>query len=481
MRLPLAGLSLLQCGFIPFLAVSGVILVRLLLIRSLLSCFFFIFASPVFAGQPVDIYRAQALVKSQAEGERKAAARATFGELVVRVSGQRNALDNPVIRAAMPKAQNYLFGFSYKSTNEKLVEGERSFTALSLQLDYEPKAIGQLLRDAQLPLWPAQRPNVLVWLVFKDQRGLHQVPNEGDARSLETASAYRGLPLVFARQDGGGDLAITAEDLWALNHQKILAASASYNSDAVLVVRYTPSSMGPIPPAIVTDPLAPASESNPDAESIVDSIAQNDAPSLPEPAQGPWQGEWLLLHGNEQKTFVDETPIVGGLFNSVIDQVADYFAHQYAIMPTNNGPQQIVLQIGNIKSFAAFKQVQAYLEGLALVERMEVASVNANGIQVRLTTEADTRLLINTLALDRRLELVQPDALSVTEPSTSEGDAVADAMDAEALADLTRALASEQLPEQGVEDVAMVDAPGPVPVNLSAGTVQDPLVYLWQN
>lgn len=469
---------------------SGVNLVRLSLIRFLLSSLCFICVTPAHAGQQVDIYRAQALVKSQAEAERNAAARATFGELMVRVSGQRNALDNPVVRAAMPKAQNYLFGFSYKSSNEKLIEGGRNFTALALQLDYEPQAIGQLLRDAQLPLWPAQRPTLLVWLVFKDSRSLHLVPEVIDFQAINGAAAYRGLPLMFPKHDVEDSLSITAVDLWAVNQEKIKAASARYNADAVLLGRYMPSSMGPIPPAVVIDPLATADytavtlSSSAVAVSSTASTASSVEGALDavpaEPVQGPWQGEWLLLHGENQTTFADETPEVKGLFNNVIEHVADYFAKQYAIVPTNQGAQQIVLRVGNVTSFAAFKEVQSYLEGLALVQRMEVVTVNAEGVAVRLTTEADTRLLINTLALGRRLVLAQPAAMGVTQSESSQGNALPEGIDAEAMADFERALASEQAPTDNPVDVANTDEVQPGAAIVSAGTLQDPLIYVWQ-
>lgn len=484
---------------------SGVNLVRLSLIRILLSSLCFAVVSPVFAGQQVDIYRAQALVKSQAETERNAASRATFGELIVRVSGQRNALDNPVVRAAMPKAQNYLFGFSYKSSNEKLVEGSRSFTALALQLNYEPQAIGQLLRDAHLPLWPAQRPTLLVWLVFKDHRGLHLVPEVIDFHAINSFAAYRGLPLVFPKHDMEDKFSITAEDLWALDQEKIKTASVRYKADAILVGRYAPSSLGPIPTAIVVDPLAinePGSASSSLssmsslASSSIDSGSLNLEAPAAEPAQGPWQGDWLLIHGDTQATFADETPEVKGLFNSAIDYAADYFANQYAIMPTNQGPQQIVLRIGNVTSFAAFKQMQAYLEELALVQRMEVITVNPEGVVVRLTTDADARLLANTLALGRRLMLQQSESVDAADQTPWVQDSVQSGeIDADAMADLERAMANEQQSNEvqpgGVADPVeyadldvasqMAATDGAVEQAVStAGTMQDPLIYVWQ-
>lgn len=468
---------------------------RLSLLRGVFAavCGLLLVSAAVQAGQQVDIYRAQALVKSQAEGERNAAARATFGELMVRVSGQRNALDNPVIRAAIPNAQNYLFGFSYKSSSEKLVEGSRRYTALALQLDYEPQAIGQLLREAQLPLWPAQRPSLLVWLVVKDDQGLRWVSASDDLSPMTRFAAYRGLPLVFPKQDARDQAVLTPEDLWALDQEKILAASARYKADAILIGRYTPTQLGPIPPAVepgLTDEeaLEENSVAAAPARAPQDALEVSEALPAAEPMVGPWLGDWLLLHQEDQQSFADETPEVKGLFQLAIDRAADYFAGHYAIVPTAAGPQSVVLKIGNVTSFAAFKNLQAYLEELALVQRMEVLSVTAQGVLVRLTTDADPRLVNNTLALGRRMTLVAPpDETSLEQPASQDAALPAD-IDADALADLERALASELALDGGIDADQVTDEDATAVVGdeqtslarIAAGTTQDPLVYLWQ-
>lgn len=451
-------------------------------------------AGGVNAGQKVDIYKADVLVKNQAEAERNAAARASFGELVVRVSGQRSALDHPVIRQALPKAQNYLFGFTYKSTTEKITEGDKSFPALALQLTYEPRAIDQLLREARLPLWPAVRPKVLVWLVYKDATGLHQVPQALDVQAMNAQAGYRGLPLAYPKLDLEDSLSVTAEDVWAVDLAKVKAASLRYKADAVLVGRYTPTSLGPIPApvamrpaALDAEPFADAEPASTDISSAITLPVATETVDNTAPASGPWIGDWQLIHGDNQQSFADETPEVAGLFASAIDRAADYFANQYAITPSNQGPTSIVLHIGNIASFGAFKQVQRYLDELAMVQRAEVISVNAEGLLVRLITEGDVKLLMSTLALGRRLAPIQSESLEASgvrggvageSGSLDTQDPTASGIDAEAMAELEQALASEQMP--GANGEAMTATAAADTSALHAGTLEDPLMYVWQ-
>lgn len=473
---------------------QGLALVHSLLFRMLLLSALPL-AMVANAGQKVDIYRADVLVKTQAEAERNAAARTSFGELLVRVSGQRSALENTVIRQALPKAQNYLFGFTYKSTTERIIEGDKSFPALALQLNYEPQAVEQLLREAQLPLWPATRPKVLVWLVYKDAAGLHQVPQVVELQAMGAQANYRGLPLVLPKLDLEDSLSLTAEDLWAVDVEKIKAASLRYKADAILIGRYVPTSLGQIP-AVVAAGVAPA-----DAVAVQDGdLVSTDSQVAPPPTAdsslvsapvlGPWLGDWQLLLGENQHSFSDETPDVTGLFTSAIDRTADYIANHYAIMPTNLGPQVISIRVGNITSFGAFKQVQRYLEDLAMVQRMEVVTVNADGLLIRLTTEGDIKLLMSTLALGRRLAPLQSESLAepgvqavvpsqpVVAPVVAEPSAAGDpTIDAEAMAELDQALANEQLANTELANSTGVTVPA---TPSHAGTLEDPLLYVWQ-
>lgn len=447
------------------------------------------------AGQLVNVYRAEALVKSQTEAERNAAARATFGQVIVRVSGQRSALDHPAVKQAINNAQNYLFGFTYQSSNQKITDKGKVVPAVKLQLNYSPEAIDQLLRKSQLPLWPAQRPKILVWLVAQDQTGLRLVPEPQALQALQTQAAYRGLPIIIPTRDMEDSVSLGAEDLWTLDVAKIQDASVRYKADAILVGRYTPYLMGPIPAAVDPDVVQPDTvEISPEPHTPtveITDLSQSDteAGAIAQP-QGPWVGKWHLLQGASRQIFADETPEVAGLFESAIDQAADYFAAQYAIVPTNQGPQIIVLRIGNISDFGDFKRAQRYLRELPMVRRMEVLRVNSDSLLIALTTEGDLKLLTSTLALGTKLSPVASETMPVFESDVGQADieqsaainsAAIDASNVEELdpvivAELEAALAAEQ----GIRLPAPAQQARSFAVPANAGTNEDPLLYQWQ-
>jgi len=451
---------------------------------------FALLANVAHAGQLVNVYRAEVLVKTQAEAERNEAARATLGQVIVRVSGQLSALDNPIVQSAVKKAQNYLFGFTYQSSNQKITEDGKVYPAVSLQLNYSPQAIEHLLRQAQLPIWPAQRPKVLVWLVAKDQAGLHLVPEPTALAALQAQAIYRGLPVITPKMDLEDSLSLTGDDLWQLNLEKIRAASLRYKVDAVLIGRYTPYAMGPIP-------LANAGEVDPQeididiemASSAAASASNAAATTVEEvaPPQGPWIGDWQLLQGDALQAFNNETPEVAGLFEFAVDRAADYFAAQYAIMPSNQGPQTIVLNVANVGDFGAFKQVQAYLQGLAMVRHLELLRVNSDSLLVAITTEGDVRLLMSTLALGKKLVPIASESMPVLQSVVAQPDASIQAnsdaqqhaaIDTSVAAELDAALAAEQ--GVAVEAEGTVETAPVVATPAHAGTNDDPLLYVWQ-
>lgn len=364
------------------------------------------------SGQTLDIYKATALVKNQSEAERNRAARETLGEVAVRVSGQLAALDHPEVRGAIGRAQNYLIGFSYNSTQATLTEGDQVFPAMELQLSYSPQAIEQLLRKAQLPLWPAQRPSVLVWPVVRDTQGLRLELSPEVLEPLRQRAQYRGVPLVFPKGDTQDYVVLSVSDAWRFNLEQIHSASMRYKADAILVARLTPSSIGTIPAASYEQPKEPLGAFRmPNAQSPQASDKPSSVEGAPL-AEGPWLGDWQLLRGDSHRGYASETPELGGLLMQIADDMADEFARQYAFTTNNLGPQTFYLQLGRIGDFGSFKKSQAYLGGLAMVKKMEVVKVDAAGLLVGLTIEGDLKLLVTTLALGKKLQPVDPAAVA---------------------------------------------------------------------
>lgn len=329
---------------------------------SLLLCVSLCLSLGAQAEQPVDLYRVEVLVASQSSGERERAAREAFRELVVRVSGDRSALEQPSVEEAASRAQDFVYEFNYASSQETLMRDGQELPASRLVLKFSPVAIERLLRRAELAFWPAVRPSVLVWLVARDrEEGLHRVTDPELRAELRSRAKARGLPLILPLDDLEDRLALSARLVWAWDEESVRKASERYAPDAILIGRYSPTSAGGL------------------------------------------RSDWQLYHNLGDPSFDLQAQEPEQLMAAAIDQVADYFAKRYAIVPREEGPGEIVMQVSGVRSFGDYKAVERYLENLAMVRRLEFVSLDRERLMLRLVTDGELASLLSAFERDTSL------------------------------------------------------------------------------
>jgi len=193
------------------LSVAQRILVRqiLVLFWSLAACGW------AWAQQPADVYRVEVPVANQSDAEREAAAKATLGEVLVRVTGDSSVILHPMVRDAINDAPNYLAKFSY--TSEK-----------SLVLNYSPQAIKTLLQKAQVLASSIGQLEIKV-VGVKDFAAFKQVQ-----AYLKTVAVVRRAELVSVNNDSmlfnltvDGDAALLKTTLAVTNRLQPLDDTAS--------------------------------------------------------------------------------------------------------------------------------------------------------------------------------------------------------------------------------------------------------------
>ncbi|MCP8898109.1 DUF2066 domain-containing protein [Gilvimarinus xylanilyticus] len=324
--------------------------------------FFFVllllFGGAVQAEQKVDLYSANELVKSQSLAQREAAAKHALERVLVRVSGSQQAATKPQVRDALVRAQDYVYEYSYSGTDETLegIEGE-PVPASRLHLKFSAALVEQLLREAGLTFWPANRPEVLVWIVENSGAESQIVSDSERWQTLREQAALRGVPISAPLFDLEDHLAMPAQTLWQLDAPTIREASERYRADAILVVRYSQLS------------------------------------------DGRFRGDWQLMHSEGEASFEGQGETLAPLLQAAVNDTADRFASLYAINPSETGSASIAMRVDNVTSFATYKQIERYLSSLALVRRVQMHSLSEQGLILQLFTEGDITRLENTLQL----------------------------------------------------------------------------------
>lgn len=340
-------------------------LIRMCRLVYLLPLCVSLLAVPVSAEQTISLYTTDTLVLSQSDEARNDAIRDSLGDIVVRISGRRDSLEHELIAKALTRPAPYLSSFSYGKTDQRLdVEGVE-VVATELTLKFSPTAVEGLLRRAELPLWPANRASVLLWLVQDDrQDGRLYASDSEQLEAIDRTAVARGLPLEHPLLDLEDQMVVSVDDLWNFNGETLRSASTRYDADITVVGRFSEISRGG-----QTQWLANWQILRPDGDSLIES--QGDSASA------------ALLEG--------------------IELISDDLASRYAIVMSDSLDTALTLQLSAVSNFGAYAQSIDYLESLAMVVSAKPHYVKESELWLSLETEGGLDLLLNALQSDEKL------------------------------------------------------------------------------
>lgn len=284
---------------------------------------------PSVAATVADLYQVREPVSSQLPEERAAALGRALETLVLRLSGQRDALQSPALEALRKDPQQIVSQYGYEDD--------------SLLVDFDPLSTERNLRQAGLPLWGANRPAIMAWWLNDDGAGPSLVGDGQDsAKPLQRAAQHRGLPLRLPLADLGEQLLATPENLGAGEPDVLRAASERYAADALLVVQ--------------------AREDN-----------------------GQWQAEWRLWLGDGREQGKARGVDQAALADAVLLALSERLAPRYVVAP--GAASSLTLEVQGA-DLARYAELQRILEPLgAQLQRVEgdrlIYRVNASAEQLR--------------------------------------------------------------------------------------------------
>jgi len=318
-------------------------------------------ALPAAAERVDNLYRERVLVANQSIEVRNQAAVEALRLVLMRASGRHALGEAESLSRALAKPQRLIESFRY----ETAADNESGQAQTRLQLTFSQSSVEDLLREAGLPIWPANRPSILIWLVNDDIHAGRQVVAFAEKPELEAqllASAQqRGLPEVLPLSDLEDQLSIGAEQLWRLDLPAIEAASARYAVDAILVGRYSQTS------------------------------------------GGEWLASWSLQHRQKQQLFDSRGADIEGLFNQGLGAVANYFSGIYGITATDRRVATQIMEVSGVDRFQSYVALTDYLDSLEVLRHVQLLEVRGQSLRFALQPEGPMSLLLDALALDKRL------------------------------------------------------------------------------
>jgi hypothetical protein len=289
------------------------------------------------------LYQVRQPVNGQTPEERDRATQAALDTLVLRLTGDPKAVQNPGLAAIRKDPQQIISQFGFDAGPPEV-----------LKVDFDPATTEQTLRRAGLSLWGASRPSILSWWLNDSAEGSSLVGDgQAAAAPLRRAAQHRGLPLRLPLADLSEQLVATAPALEGTDPAPLHGVSERYNADAMLAVH-----------------------------------AHEEG--------GQWTAKWHLWLGEQKEAGSVQGADQAAVADAVMLAVAERLAPRFVAKPGVAGQQTLEVQGMNLEHYAALLRL---LEPFG----MRLQSVEGDRIVYRVNGSVDQ--LRAQLSLARLQEL----------------------------------------------------------------------------
>jgi hypothetical protein len=325
----------------------------------------------VLAAEVTGLYQSSMPVESRDnERARIRAFAAGMQDMLIRLTGHDDIATQPAIQVALAAPQSYVESWAYRTATAE----DGVTPQLMMDIGFYQAEIQRLLNDAGTAVWPASRPDTLVWMVIQDEQGQRfQVdPNTGsgavEMEVLQQAAAQRALPVLTPLWDFEDLTTLRPDVLWSLDETSLRFASARYGYDSILAVRVVRTVSGQIIGRAV--------------HLFRDRVQQTEA------------------FDSDLASFLAAATAM------VARELADNYAVRItATTPGSNGAAQLMLlSVDGIVGLNDYAEVLHYLEGVAGVSDLQVREVDNGTLTFSLNAAGQVRQLVENLALGRKLQ-----------------------------------------------------------------------------
>lgn len=278
------------------------------------------------------LYQVREPLEGQGAEARTAATTKALDTLVLRLTGDPKAPQNPALAELRKDPQQII--------NQV---GTEAGPPESVMVEFDPGSTERALRKAGLALWGSNRPSILGWWLNDSVEGSSLVGDgQTSAQSLRRAAQHRGLPLRLPLADLQEQLVANAKQLEGNDPAPLREASERYGADALLAVH-----------ALETD--------------------------------GKWQGKWQLWLGDKREQGSAEGADQAALADAVMLAVSNRLAPRYVTRPGASSQLQVQVQGVNLQRYAELNRVlEPYGPRLQMADGKTLTyGVTANAEQLR--------------------------------------------------------------------------------------------------
>ena len=332
-----------------------------------LGLFLFVLMSKTFAVNMSSLYQAEVPIASQTDDLKEQAIRDGFLQVLIKVSGNEQIGQNPVIKSSLQKASYYVQEYTYSQPTT-------SSSEYILQIRYEPSDVLRLLKKAGVAYWRETRPLILVWLASQNKQDSEIVggdTQENFLTSMKAEGKKYGLPLIFPMMDMTDVSQVSVTNITEMDLPTLRAASQRYSPDGLLIGKLVQTQEG------------------------VDS-------------------QWTLLLNGQTWHFTLTQKTREALIPDVINDIMQVLTKQYAVKTTTASSSWLKLVVSNVTQGDDLKRLMQHLEQLTPVQQVRLDGIQGDTVELDILINGPREGFEQSVVIGQHLILKSP-------PDSTEG------------------------------------------------------------
>jgi hypothetical protein len=310
-----------------------------------------------------DLYSASVQIADQSESLRAKGVQQGLSDVFVKLTGSRAILSDPGFSAIKARANEYLteYGYSERPPENSSDTDLAPQVTTMLDVSFASAPIEKALRDLFLPIWPADRPAMVAWLIAPGEDGYEFIDptHELDISSVvDGALNRRGVPFKTPLYDLQDHMALTPKQAWQVNEKRLTESSRRYGVDHWLILR------------------------------------------VERQRNGNFKGAWFVGGNQQQLNGVVTAQSMKQFVVDSIDQAVDQFSTSLTYRAGQLG-ETVQLLIVGVSSLTDFTAVSDALANFEVVVSTRVKQIDKDQISLEILTESDATTLVEMLEKSR--------------------------------------------------------------------------------
>ncbi|MGI9325717.1 MAG: DUF2066 domain-containing protein [Pseudomonadales bacterium] len=337
----------------------------LVLVLSLAMLSFYA-AAPLRAEVVDWLYQVAVPVADQSAAARRSASEEALLEVLTRISGMSPLPDSTALRGALSAPDRYYSQFRYLAPTET--------EPMQLRFDFAPGVAIELAKSLSLPVWWANRPRLVPWVVLPEGGGRLATndPEDPFAAAFLSRARQRGVPVSLPELNELGEAPVSAARVLRGDRSALALAGAAYGGEVTGVAR----------------------------------VQQRG---------GRYQSSWRIDLDDGALQFNAAAADLAGLGSAAADRLADRLAARFA---ASGGAGTLALRLTGVRTPTDFAALLDYLSSLEFVDSVQVLAVDATGMTLSVGSQAGAGRFVELLELDGQLRASGAGGLSLAEPGT---------------------------------------------------------------